>query len=324
MPIGATGFDADLFFCTRHHHRRHPSSNEDFTMLQGSVFSQLPSRFAPLGRVVAACGTLALAFLLAAPVARAQDKTALQKIQQSGVLTVALYKDFAPFSDNGKGIDVDLAEALAAKLGVKMTPLWFSAGDDVDGDLRKMVWKGTPIGYGPANLMMHVPVDPQFMAKVDQVKIFAAYHRERFAVGRRLEALPDLENLEPFEKLSLGVEGESMGALVMLSADNGRYREKLKIFKSTEDAIAALKSGAVAAVLGQQGELENGVGSDTRFAIDLPPNQLLKMQQWRIGLAVKREDIELSKALEVAMNELMADGTVTRIVQGYGLKHRQP
>jgi ABC-type amino acid transport substrate-binding protein len=120
------------------------------------------------------------------------------------------------------------------------------------------------------------------------------------------------------------VEGESMGALVMLSADNGRYREKLKIFKSTEDAIAALKSGAVAAVLGQQGELENGVGSDTRFAIDLPPNQLLKMQQWRIGLAVKREDIELSKALEVAMNELMADGTVTRIVQGYGLKHRQP
>jgi len=70
--------------------------------------------------------------------------------------------------------------------------------------------------------------------------------------------------------------------------------------------------------------LENGVGSDARFAIDLPPNQLLKMQQWRIGLAVKREDVELSKALEMAMNELMTDGTVTRIVQGYGLKHRQP
>ena len=293
-------------------------------MLPCSFCCAASSRFHKTGRSLAAIGTLALAIILTATFAHAQDKTALQKIQQRGVLTVALYKDFAPFSDNGKGIDVELAEALAGKLGVKMTPLWFTAADDVAGDLRKMVWKGTPIGYGPADLMMHVPVDPQYMAKVDQVKIFGAYHRERFAIGRQLEALPSLENLEPFEKLSLGVEGESMGALVMLSADGGRYREKLKIFKSTEDAIAALKSGAVAAVLGQQGELENGVGADSRFAIDLPPNQLLKMQQWRIGLAVKAENVELTNALETAMSELMADGTVTRIVQGYGLKHRLP
>ncbi len=293
-------------------------------MLPCSFCSAASSRLHRTGRSLAAMGALALAFLLTAPVAHGQDKTALQKIQHSGVLSVALYKDFAPFSDNGKGIDVELAQALAGKLGVKMSPLWFSASDDVDGDLRKMVWKGTPIGYGPADLMMHAPVDPQYMAKVEQVRIFGAYHRERFAVGRQLEALPTLENLEPFEKLSLGVEGESMGALVMLSADGGRYREKLKIFKSTEDAIAALKSGAVAAVMGQQGELENGVGADPRFAIDLPPNQLLKMQQWRIGLAVKAEHVDLTKALEVAMSELLADGTVTRILQSYGLKHRLP
>ncbi len=293
-------------------------------MVRWTVFFAGLGRLGTSGRAVAVLAALAFAFLFTVPVARAQDKSALEKVQQRGVLTVALYKDFAPFSDNGKGIDVDLAAALAAKLGVKMSPLWFNANDNVDGDLRKMVWKGTPIGYGPADLMMHVPVDPQYMAKVEQVKIFGAYHRERFAVGRQLEALPTLDNLEPFEKLSLGVEGESMGALVMLSADGGRYREKLKIFKSTEDAINALKSGAVVAVLGQQGELENGIGADSRFAIDLPPNQLLKMQQWRIGLAVKAESVELKTALENAMNELMADGTVQRIMQAYGLKHRQP
>ncbi len=285
------------------------------------------SGFGPLGRTVrtlAVLGTWALALLFPASHAFAQDKNALEKVQQKGVLTVALYKDFAPFSDDGKGIDVELAKALAAKLGVQMSPLWFNAGDDVDGDLRKMVWRGTPVGYGPADMMMHVPVDPQYMAKVDQAKIFGAYHRERFAVGRNLDSLPTLENLEPFEKLSLGVEGESMGALVMLSADGGRYRDKLKIFKNTEDAVAALKSGAVAAVLGQQGELESGVGADKRFAIDLPPNQLLKMQQWRIGLAVKAENVELYKALDKAMAELLADGTVTRIVEASGMKHRQP
>jgi len=266
---------------------------------------------------------VALLVFLTLPVAGAQEKSALQTVRANGILSVALYNDFAPFSDQGKGIDVDLAQALAAKLGVKANLVWFNASDNVGGDLRKMVWKGTQIN-GPADLMMHAPVDPQYSTKVKQATIFAPYHRERFAIARQLAALPTLDNFEPFETLSMGVEGESMGAMVMLSADNGRYREKLKIFKSSVDAIKALKAGEVAAILGQQGELESGLQGDSRFAIDLPPNQLLKMPQWRVGLAVKADHEDLAKALETAMNELMADGTVKRIVQQHGLIHREP
>lgn len=273
-------------------------------------------------RSALALGFAIFAFLMT-PIASAQDKSALQTVQANGILSVALYNDFAPFSDQGKGIDVDLANALAAKLGVKANLVWFNAGDNVDGDLRKMVWKGTQIS-GPVDLMMHAPVDQQYMAKVKQSKIFAAYHRERFAIARSLAVLPTLDSLEPFEKLPFGVEGESMGAMVMLSADSGRYREKLKIFKSSTDAIQALKAGTVAAVIGQQGELEGGLQGDARFAIDLPPNQLLKMQQWRIGLAVKADHDDLAKALDTAMNELLADGSVKRIVQQHGLTHREP
>jgi ABC-type amino acid transport substrate-binding protein len=252
------------------------------------------------------------------------EKSALAGIQQRGVLTVALYRDYAPFSDDGRGIDVDLAQALAAKLGVKMTPLWFNAGDRMEDDLRKMVWKGTPIGYGPADVMMHVPVDRNYMARVEQVRIFAPYHRERFAIGRQLEKLPTLDSLEPFEKLSLAVEGESMGALVMLSADNGRYREKLRVFKTAEEAIEALKSGAAVAALAQQGELEGILGDDARFAIESPPHPILKIRQWMLGLAVKAESEDVAQALEGAMNELLADGTVKSIMQRHGVKHRQP
>jgi ABC-type amino acid transport substrate-binding protein len=267
-------------------------------------------------------GLCALAGLAGLP-ASAQDKSALEMVKQRGSISVALYNEFAPFSDNGQGIDVDLAQALAGKLGVKASLVWFNAGDNVDGDLRKMVWKGTPL-TGTVDLLMHVPVDPQYMAKVDQAKIFAPYHRERFAIARQLAALPTLESLEPFEKLPFGVEGESMVAMVMLSADGGRYRESLKIFKGSGEAISALKSGAVAAVLGQQGELESGLEGDARFAIDLPPNQLLKMQQWRIGLAVKAENSDLAQALEAAMNQLLNDGTVKTIMQRHGLTHRPP
>src|SRR5450756_1280499 len=84
-------------------------------MVRSSVFPAVLRSFQKGGRAAAALGALTLAFLVIAPVAGAQEKSALEKIQQRGMLTVALYKDFAPFSDNGRGIDVDLAEALATK-----------------------------------------------------------------------------------------------------------------------------------------------------------------------------------------------------------------
>ncbi len=42
----------------------------------------------------------------------------MQQIRDRARLIVAVYKDFAPFSDDGEGIDVDIARALAEKLGL--------------------------------------------------------------------------------------------------------------------------------------------------------------------------------------------------------------
>ena len=274
-------------------------------------------------RALAGLGILSLA-LLGAPSADAQDAPALTKIRQSGVLKVALYKNFAPFSNDGKGIDVDLAEALAAKLGVKMSPLWFEADENMEDDLRNMVWKGHYMGYGPADVMMHVPIDREYMSKVDQVKFFAPYHRERYAIARQLDKLPTLDNFEAFEKLSLGVEGDTLAATVMLSADSGRYRNTLKTFRTTTEAVTALKAGEVAAVMAQQGELEGGLKVDARFAIDLPPHPILQKRQWAIGLAVKAKSDDLAQALQAAINEMMADGTLKNIMLHHGVQHRQP
>ncbi|NJD33972.1 MAG: amino acid ABC transporter substrate-binding protein [Betaproteobacteria bacterium] len=272
---------------------------------------------------IAVLGVLSLAFL-GASYAAAQDVPALTKIRQSGVLKVALYRNFAPFSNDGKGIDVDLAEALAAKLGVKMSPLWFDADENMEDDLRNMVWKGHYMGYGPADVMMHAPVDREYMSKVEQVKFFAPYHRERYAVARQLDKLPALDNFDAFEKLNLGVEGDTLAATVMLSADSGRYRNTMKIFKTAAEAVAALKAGEVAAVMAQQGELEGGLKGDVRFAIDLPPHPVLQKRQWALGLAVKSKSDDLAQALQAAINELMADGTLKNIMLRYGVQHRQP
>jgi ABC-type amino acid transport substrate-binding protein len=295
-------------------------------MARWTVFAAVSRSFRKTERAAAALGALVFAFLFIAQVAAAgaEEKSALAAIQERGVLKVALYKNFPPFSHDGRGIDVDLAQALAAKLGVKMSPLWFDASDKMEDDLRNMVWKGHYMGYGPADLMMHVPFDRDYMARVKQVEFFAPYHRERYAIGRQLEKLPTLESLEPFEKLSYAVEDNSMAEMVMLSTDNGRYRDKIKPFLTAAEAIDALKSGTVAATVAQLGELEGGLAGDSRFAIELPPQPVLQMRQWALGLAVKAESGDLATALQRAMDELLADGTVKGIMQRYGVKDRQP
>jgi len=162
------------------------------------------------------------------------------------------------------------------------------------------------------------------MAKNDKVKFFAPYHRERYAVARNIEQVTSLENFDAFEKLPLGIEGDTLAAKVMLTANDGRIRDMVRPFKTAYEAIAALKAGTVSGVIAQQGELEAGLAGDKRFAIDLPPNQIMKMRQWPMGLAVKAESVDLEKALQQAMKELTDDGSVSKIMANNGITYRAP
>lgn len=268
------------------------------------------------------CAALVCGWLLAgAACAQAYD---LPEIKKRGQIKVAFYNGFPPFSDAGKGIDVDLAQAVAAKLGVKMVPLPFDADENMEDDLRNMVWKGHYLGYGPADVMMHVPVDREYMARVEQVRFLAPYHRERFSIARNTERIPNLDSMTPFEKERIGVEGASMPHTMLLAADAGRYRANVVHFKSAEAAVAALKRGEVAAVLAQQGELEGGLNGVKGFAISEPPMPVLNRRQWALGMAVKAGHEELASALQQAMNELVTEGAVSRIFAKYGVQYRVP
>ncbi|MFA9219520.1 MAG: hypothetical protein ACEQSK_20785 [Sphingomonadaceae bacterium] len=121
------------------------------------------------------------------------------KIRESGTLKVAVYQDFAPFSDRSGGIDVDMAEALAKKLGLKLSLLPFPAGENLNDDLRNMVWKGHYLGYGPADVMLHVPVEPQLMNENEKVAIFAPYHVETVRLVRSAASIPAFDSIDNLE-----------------------------------------------------------------------------------------------------------------------------
>jgi ABC-type amino acid transport substrate-binding protein len=245
-------------------------------------------------------------------------------VKKSGLLRVAFYKDFAPFSNEGKGSDVDIAAALAARMGLKMSPMFFDADENMGDDLRNMVWKGHYMGYGPADMMMHAPVDREYMARQDKVEFIAPYHRERYAVAYDKRRVDNLETMAPFEKLPCGVVVDTLPDSLMLSADGGRYRSQLKHYKTLTEAMAALRSGEVAGVMALQGELEGAVAGDANFPVGPAPIALLNTRQWPVGIAIRKGEQQLGRVIMEAMNALVADGEIERIMARHSIKWRAP
>ena len=267
------------------------------------------------------------AALLLAAVALTMPESAfadMGKIRQSGSLKVAVYKDMAPFSSEAGGIDVDLAEALAKKLGLNLALLPFPAGEELGDDLRNMVWKGHYLGYGPADLMMHVPVDRRLMAQQDKVEIFAPYYRETVRLVRSKETVPRYEGIDSMLGKDIGVEKVSLAAVLLLGEGDGKFRDHVRIYPTAIDALQDLKAGKLAGVLAHRSEIESVVGADPRFDLQQVQFQRLPPQGWAVGMAVKKDARDLAEALQQAAAELTASGEMARIFAKHGVQPVAP
>ncbi|CAG9182536.1 substrate-binding periplasmic protein [Cupriavidus pinatubonensis] len=256
----------------------------------------------------------------------------LARIRQNGTLKVAVYKGLPPFSavagSQYTGIDVALAKALASELGLQVSLLPFDADDDMSDDLRSMVWRGHYLGYGPADVMLHVPVDRAFMRANEQALIFAPYYRETFVLVRDRERVPDVRGLEDLAGLPTGAAAGSGGASALLSGAGGALRDKVKIYPEGEDALHALFSGEVAAVVVTRAQYESALKaagqSATRFATADISSPLLPPRGWAIGMAIKAGDKALAESLENALDAVRRKGELARIFASHGVTMQEP
>lgn len=246
----------------------------------------------------------------------------LDKIRASGKLTVAVYDDFSPFSGKNGGIDTDLAAALARKLNLKVSLLPFPAGEDISDDLRNMVWKGHYLGFGPADVMLHVPVDRSVMQKNDKVEIFAPYYRDTVKLVRNLKAIPELNGSASLEGKRLGAEKVSISAMVLLGEQS--LRDSVNIFSSPIEALQKLKDGELDAVVASRAEIESVIRDDQRFEITDAPFTRLPRNGWVIGLAVKKENTELARVLQAAVNDLFESGEMAALFAKHGVRSIKP
>jgi ABC-type amino acid transport substrate-binding protein len=277
-------------------------------------------RFILLLLAAAVVGTGAIASAPAAP---------LDEVVAKGILRIAVYRDFPPFSwrERGelKGADVDLARAIASGLGVSLDLMELTADENMDDDLRNAVWKGHYLGGGIADVMLHVPVNRDFALRNDHVAIFGPYQRESFAISRNPSRINDTAGLAVFQSEKIGVELDSIPDFYLMGTFGGRLGANVVHYTTVEQAVDALRSGAVAAVMAPRSQLEGALGQDVgRFPIGTMPTPGLINAQWNIGLAVKENSRDLAYKVEDIVTGLLAQGTLKEIYDRYGLTHTEP
>lgn len=246
------------------------------------------------------------------------------KVVQAGSLKVAVYNEFAPFSSNGAGIDVDLAQALANKLKLRLTLLPFPAGENLNDDLRNMVWKGHYLGYGPADVMLHVPVDRSLMANNKLVEIFAPYHVETVRLVRSAATVPSFDGIDALAGKRIGVEKVSISGMVMLGEDNGKFRDGVKIFPTAQEALEQLKAGQLDAVLANRSEIEAVIGNTPAFPLHEVAFQRLPRSGWIVGMAVRKDNTDVARHLQQAINDMAASGELKAIFARHGVTQVTP
>ena len=261
------------------------------------------------------------------PVVQAQELFDLDKVRANGILKVALYKDNAPYSD-GKGqdmdgVDVALAKALAAEMGLKLSLLPFDAGEKMNDDLRNMVWRGHYLGYGPADVMLHVPVDKFLMVENRQALIFAPYAREVLVVFHALDRLPHLQSGNDLQNLPLAAEQGSGAASTLIGFGGGRLRSQVRMFPTGIQAAEAVIRGEAVAAYVTRAQAETALKASGRPAAGFGLTQLtlpgLADNGWPIGMAVKSDHKKLAQALESALQKLRADGRLLALYRERGL-----
>lgn len=252
----------------------------------------------------------------------------LEKVRAAGVLNIGVYRDFEPWAwyegDKAVGIDVDIGNAIAKKIGVRPQVRDYLAGEDVDDDLRTIVWKGPATGGTLSDVMMHVPYDRQFALRNDRAVIVAPYYREGFALACGRDV--DCEAPPPqFKGKKLVAELDSIPDFYLSGSFGGVLRGDVSHVPSGMAALMQVRDGKSDVAMATRAQVEHALvqGQDTLFARK-GPLPALTSPGWDIAMAVKDDSRDLGDHIETVMAELKADGTIDAIFKRYGVTMRPP
>lgn len=277
---------------------------------------------------IAMFGAVVASLLALAPVAAAARP--LDDVVASGVLRVIVYDDFAPFSwteadGTVKGIDADIARAIATELKLKPDVIARIAGEEVDDDLRSNIWQGPRTGGHVGDFMMHVPMEKEFIARNNLVGISNAYHHEKVVLAVHPDMVDPAAGMSVFRNAKLAVQFASAAHYYVMFADGEAYKANVNPYRKVHDAMESFRARENAGIIGPRSELEALLGDKRETVKILEPSFGTELRMaWTIGTAVKHDSRDTGYAIGKVLRELEASGELARIFASYGVTRVPP
>ena len=223
-----------------------------------------------------------------------------------GVLVMATNAAFPPYEykegDAFAGIDVEIAEKIAEKLGMTLEIKDVEFGSIVGG-----------VQTGKFDMgMAGMTVTDERLESVNFSTTYAT--GIQVVIVAEDSAITSLDDLKSDGSMKFGVQQDTTGDIYASdTVDKGGYGEENVIrYKTGADAVQALKTGKVDAVI-----IDNEPAKSF-----VKVNEGLKIldAEWAVedyAIAIAKENTELLTAVNNALAELEADGTLGDIIAKY-------
>ncbi len=220
-------------------------------------------------------------------------------------LVMATNAAFPPYEymegDEYKGIDIDLAQAIADKLGKKLV---------IENVEFGTIVAGVETGKYDVGIAGMTVTDE----RKEQVNFSDSYATGVQVVivkdGGKVKTLDDLAGAD----IMIGVQQDTTGHIYASdTVEKGGYGEDhVTPYLTGADAVEALKSGKVQAVIIDQEPAKEFVKVNEGLSI--------LEAEWAVedyAIAINKENTELLEAVNKALAEMKADGSMDKIIANY-------
>ena len=223
-----------------------------------------------------------------------------------GVLVMATNAAFPPYEyvegGNFAGIDVEIAEAIAAKLNMTLEIKDVEFGSIIGG-----------VQTGKFDIgMAGMTVTDERLQSVNFSTTYAT--GIQVVIVAEDSTITSLDDLVGDGSMKFGVQQDTTGDIYASSSveDGGYGEENVVRYKTGADAVQALKTGKVDAVI---------IDNEPAKAF-VEANEGLKIldAEWAVedyAIAIAKENTALLDAVNNALAELTADGTIAAIIAKY-------
>ncbi|MDD6211740.1 MAG: ABC transporter substrate-binding protein [Clostridiales bacterium] len=253
---------------------------------------------------MSACGSSSKATEAPAAEGADQNQAASFTTVAEGELHMATNAAFPPYemvSDDGgfEGIDVEIAEAIAAKLGLELVV------DDMD--FSSVI---VAVQQGKADIAMAgLTVTEERKENVD--------FTESYATGIQVVIVPedsDIASIDDLEGKQIGCQEGTTGYIYCSDIpENGGYgEENVTAYTNGANAVQALLTGKVDCVVIDSEPAKQYVAQNEGLKI---LETEFTVEDYAIG--VGKDNPELLDAVNSALKELIDDGSVQKIVDSY-------